>query len=221
MKNKAVLVAVAFIAVIVMFVLGANLYKKGEEVRLDFLAQEKSELFVRDYSPIKGEESAPIFVTEFLDPECESCRGMASFVNQLLEDYKGKIKLVIRYAPFHQNSRFAIRILEAARVQGKYWETLDILFRYQPEWGDHHHPRPELIWTYLPQVGLDVDKIKKDMEDPKIDQMIEQDLKDLQQLGVRGTPTFFVNGRPLDNFGASYLRSAVEREVSKLPGAQN
>lgn len=217
MKNKIVLISLSVIVLTGVFVGASQLYKSSEQERIDFLAKENSDLFVREYSPVKGDGHAEIYVTEFLDPECESCRGISSFVNQLMEDYKGKIKLVIRYAPFHQNSRFAIKVLEAARVQGKYWETLDLLFRHQPEWGDHHNPRPELIWTYLPTIGLDIEKLKKDMENPKIDQIIEQDLKDLQQLGVKGTPTFFVNGKPLENFGGSYLREAIEREVQKLP----
>lgn len=216
MKSKLLLILGSVVLLAIIFVVGSQVYKKGEQERIDFLAKENSDLFVRDYSPIKGDENAEIYVTEFLDPECESCRGIASYVNQLLEDYKGKIKLVVRYAPFHQNSRFAIKVLEAARQQGKYWETLDLLFRHQPEWGDHHHPRPELIWNYLPSIGLDIEKLKKDMDDPRIDQIIEQDLKDLQKLGVRGTPTFFVNGKPLENFGGSYLREAIEREVQKV-----
>jgi protein-disulfide isomerase len=133
----------------------------------------------------------------------------------LLQENEGKVQLVVRYAPFHPNSRFAIKILEAARKQGKYWEVMEVLFQYQPQWGDHHHPQPELIWKYLPESGVDVARIKEDMNDPAIDEMIEKEIQDLKDLGVRGTPTFFVNGRPLERFGFEPLRELIADELKR------
>ena len=94
---------------------------------------------------------------EFLDPECESCRELYPYVKQIMAKHKDRVRLVIRYAPFHPNSEFAIRILESLRLQGKYWEGLELLFEHQPEWGSHHNPKPELIWGLLPELGVDVD----------------------------------------------------------------
>src|SRR5690606_2620613 len=118
------------------------------------------------------------YLVEFLDPECESCRAFHPLVKMLMSEFEGKIQLVIRYAPFHGNSRLVIRILEAARLQGKYWETLEVLFQYQPQWGSHHHPRPDLIWKYLPEAGVDVNRIREDMHNPEIEAMIEKEIKD-------------------------------------------
>ena len=132
-----------------------------------------------------------------------------------MQEYDGRLQLVIRYAPFHPNSRFAIRILEAARKQGKYWETLETLFRYQPQWGSHHDPKPDLIWKYLPEAGVDVERIRREMDDAQIEEIITRDAQDGLELGVRATPSFFVNGRPLEQFSYEALKELVQSEMDK------
>ncbi|MFP5384767.1 MAG: DsbA family protein [Bacteriovoracia bacterium] len=215
MKNKFILVAVAVVVLITGFILASKSYKAEETKRLEFVAKEDFRKFVPEYAPKLGPTNPDVYLVEFLDPECESCRLFFPIVKSILQENEGKVQLVVRYAPFHPNSKFAIKILEAARKQGKYWETLTVLFQHQPEWGSHHHPRPELIWTYLPQAGVDIEKIKVDMTDPAIDEMIEQEVKDLNALGVRGTPTFFVNGRPLETFGVEPLKDLIQEEIQK------
>jgi protein-disulfide isomerase len=216
MKNKKIIFAASIISLLFLFVLAQKLYKNSENQRLGFLAEENASLFVRDYSPQFGSDSAKIFLIEFLDPECESCRAFYPQVKEILHEFDGKVKLIVRYAAFHQNSTIAIKVLEASKKQNKYWETLEVLFKTQPEWGDHHNPRPERMFDYLPEIGIDIEKLKSDMRDPKIDEIIAQDMADLRQLNIRGTPTFFVNGKPLKGFGMNYLREAIQEEVSHL-----
>lgn len=215
MKNKMMIVLSALMVLGIIFMVGSKLYKSQETERLSFMAKENFSTFVRDYSPRMGSATAPVYVVEFLDPECESCREFYPSMKMLMEEYDGKIQLVIRYAPFHGNSIFIIKILEAARKQNRYWETLETLFRYQPEWGNHHHPRPELVWGYLPEAGVNVEQIKKDMEDPAIQTMIEQEIRDGKALDVRATPSFFVNGRPLERFGYEGLKELIDSTVKQ------
>ena len=215
MKNKKIVFIGSAIALVTFFVVAANVYKNYENKRLGFLAQENSTLFIRDYSPQFGSEDAKIYITEFLDPQCESCRAFYPQVKKLLKNYEGKVKLIVRYAAFHKGSKIAISALEASRKQGKYWESLELLFRYQPGWGNHHNPQPNLIFEYLPEVGVNIERLKEDMKDNKIQQIIEQDTADLRELKVRGTPTFFVNGKPLERFGMEYLKQAIESEIKK------
>lgn len=217
MKNKMyVIVGVTCLVIAALFGFGSKLYKDSQKEKLSFLMQKNASLFVRDYSPSIGAEFPEVYVVEYLDPECESCRAFYPYTKKMLQDYGDKVKLVVRYAPFHGNSMFAIKIIEAARKQGKYWETLEVLFKYQPAWGSHHNPQPQLIWNYLPEVpGLNIDQLKKDMEDPKIVEMVNQDVLDGKELGVRYTPTFFVNGKPLEKFGYQYLIDMVKAELKK------
>jgi protein-disulfide isomerase len=214
MKNKKVLlIAGSVILLVLTFLMLAKIYKGREADRLGSVMGADSKKFVPDYAPKMGSETPKVYLVEFLDPECESCREFYPFVKMIMADYKDQVQLVVRYAPFHPNSKFVIRILEGARKQDKYWETLELLFRYQPQWGSHHHPNPELVWTFLPEVGLDVDKIKADMNNADTEAMIENEIADGRALGVQGTPTFFVNGKPLETFSYEALRSLVESEL--------
>lgn len=213
MKNKNLLFVITGVVLLALFAVGANFYKNYESKRLGFLAQENASLFIRDYSPQYGNPKAKIYLIEFLDPECESCRAFYPQVKSLLKEFDGKVKLIVRYAAFHKNSKFIIKALEATRKQGKYWESLELLFRYQPHWGNHQNPQPNLIFQFLPEVGVDIVKLKSDMNDPKFDEIIAQDAKDLRELNIRGTPTFFVNGKPV-KFGMDYLRAAIELEIN-------
>lgn len=213
MKSKKNLVLITAAALVLSFVLGVFAYNSYQERQRDFLAQENFDVFVRDYSPTMGAQDPKVFLVEFLDPECESCRRFAPFVKQLMVKYKNEVQLVIRYAPFHGNSEFAASVLEASREQGKYWEVLDLLFRYQPQWGNHHNPQPELIWNYLPEVGVNTDQLRVDMKDPKVAQRIEQDIKDGRKLGVKATPSFFINGKALERFGKDSLEAAIKKEL--------
>jgi protein-disulfide isomerase len=215
MKNQKALITGAVVLIIAIFIGGASLYKKNKSDKLEFMSTENAQVFVRKYSPTMGPDDAKVYLVEFLDPECESCRAFYPFVKKIMKQHEGKIKLVVRYAPFHHNSVFVVKILEAARKQGKYWETLELLFRHQPKWGSHQSPQPELIWGYLPTIGLDVAKIKKDMLDPAIDKMLEQEVADAKTLGIRQTPSFFINGKPLTSFGYEQLTAAIESAINE------
>lgn len=215
MKNKLGAIIISVIVLVGIFFIGSHFYKKSEQKRLGFLADDNIELFYPDYSPVFGNKDAKVVITEFLDPECESCRKFYPEVKKVLKMYEGKVKLVVRYAAFHRNSKHAIKVLEATREQGKYWESIELLFKYQPAWADHHNPQPLLVFDYLPEVGVNIEQLKKNMENPEINRRIEQDAKDMETLKVQGTPTFFVNGQPLEQFGIGYLYSAINREVEK------
>lgn len=216
MKNKIMIFAVSIAVLVAAFSFATMKYNEKQQEQTSFLANKFFEVFVRDYSPRYGAEEAKVFLTEYLDPECESCRKFYPEVKSLLKEFEGKVQLVVRYAPFHKNSKVAIKALEAARMQGKYWESMEYLFEKQPEWGNHHNPRPELIFVFLEELGLDMKKLKNDMESPKINLMIQQDMEDLQVLNVRGTPSFYVNGKPLAKFGIPGLRELLKQEVDKL-----
>ena len=212
MKTKIFAIVAVIISLIGGYILATKTYKKSEQ---NSFAQIDQTIFLRDYAPRMGATNPKVYLVEFFDPECESCRAFYPHVKEILKEYEGQIQLVLRYAPFHPNAMMVARILEAARKQNRYFETLEILYQHQPEWGDHHHPRPELVWTYLAQIDVDVEKIKKDMNDPAIISQIEQDVKDLETLKIRGTPTFFVNGRPLSTFGLGPLKDLIKEEINK------
>ena len=213
--KKQFVVLISFVVLILSFVLGVNLYKSQQAKKYEFMAQENASTFVREYSQTLGSDDAKVYLIKFSDPACETCSAFHPLVKKLMAANPGKIKLVIRYAPFHQGADYFVKILEASKNQGKFWETLDIMYRTQRHWASHHNPKPQLIWRFLPQVGLDLDKLRKDMDNPEIIGIINQDLADAKTLNVRKTPGFFVNAKPLQSFGYKQLQQLVESEIEK------
>ncbi|KPL86258.1 hypothetical protein SE18_14455 [Herpetosiphon geysericola] len=161
-------------------------------------------------SPVLGKNDAPVTVVEFLDPECESCRAFYPIVKDVLAQNGDNVRLVVRYFPLHNNSVLAIAATEAAGNQGKYWEMQELLFSKQSEWGEKRTPQTALMLQYAQELGLDGDKFAKDLSDPVIMQKIERDNADAQALNVRGTPSFFVNGKPVATLSQSALQSAID-----------
>ena len=199
---------------ILVFMLASYSYKEERSEQSESMAQTTASPLVRDYSQSTGPADAKVVVVEFFDPGCETCRAFAPRVKDMLASRAGKVRHVLRYAPFHQGADTMVKILEAAREQGKYWETLQMMFDTQPHWASHHHPQPDKIWEFLPAVGLNIEQIRSDMNHPRIMEIIRQDLADARTLGVRKTPTFFVNGKPLPSFGLPQLTQLVDAEIA-------
>ena len=112
-----------------------------------------------------------------------------------------------------QGSELAVRILEAARAQDKYWETLEALLANQERWVVHHAVQPDQVWPALAAAGLDLDRVRADMHGEAISRRIAQDAADARALKVTKTPEYFVNGRPLPSFGWDPLVGLVREEL--------
>ncbi len=215
---KYVIFGFTCLVLLIVFLFTTYYYKGRQAEMYDFMARENASTFVRDYSQTLGSDDAKVYLIKFTDPACETCAAFSPFVKQIMKANPGRIKLVIRYAPFHDGSEYFVKILEAAKKQGKFWETLDILYKSQPYWASHHNPQPQKIWQFLPKAGLDIEQIRKDMNDPEIVKRIEQDLADANTLSVRKTPGFFANGKPLQQFGYQQLQQLIQSEIrAKYP----
>ena len=163
-----------------------------------------------------GDNKKNISVVEFLDPECESCAIFHPIIRKVYKEHYSDIKLVVRYLANHKNSEFAIKILEASREQNKYEEVLSTIFEKQPVWAQHNNEKPELLWIFLAQIeGLNIDKLKEDMKNPKIDEIIKIDRQDATALNVKGTPTIFVNEKKLERLSQKDLFDLIEAEIYK------
>lgn len=210
---KYVLFGFACIALFFAFVFASSYYKGKQAEELGFMAEESAATFVRGHSQTLGSDDAKVYLVEFMDPACETCAAFSPFVKKMMDANPGKIKLVLRYAPFHDGADYFVKILEAAGKQGKYWQTLEVMYESQQYWASHSNPQPQRIWQFLPKAGLDIEKIKKDMNDPAIAKLIDQDLADAKTLNVRKTPGFFANGKPLQTFGYKQLQQLVQAEI--------
>ena len=232
MKKEYKILGVVALVVIIGALVGASFYRKSvQNERVgggNTNSNNKSAVFletlVRPDSPTLGAADAPVTLVEFLDPECESCAAFSPIVKKIMKDYDGKVRLVVRYMPLHPNSLRAASLTEAAGEQGKYWQMQELLFQKQSEWGTKHgpaaasQPPPDinaLFEKYAMELGLDLTKVNSAVKENRFQEKLQRDLKDGQALGVRQTPSFFVNGRRLARFSETDLRALIDEELKK------
>lgn len=213
--NRLSLVTLITAFAVTVFAGGAYFVLRPEAAPPQTTLLEGAQL-IRPHSPILGRNDAPVTIVEFFDPSCESCRAMFPVVQQILSAYPSQVRVVMRYAAFHQGSDEAVRILETARLQGLFEPVLEALVESQADWATHGAPQLDKAWSAAAQVGLNVDRARREKDLPSISAILAQDAADITALGVRQTPTFYVNGAPLEELGPQQLNDMVKREVDKL-----
>ena len=136
---------------------------------------------------------------EFLVFECEACRSIHPFVEELKQEFGDRITFVSRYFPLssHPNSGQAALAVEAAAQQGKFEAMQARLFETQDQWHGKAESQAPLFRTYAGELGLDLAAFDAAVADDKTKERIRADITDGTALGVTGTPTFFLNGEKL------------------------
>ncbi len=215
MKSRKLIVATLVGVVLIAFFFAMTYYQRQTQNSQDQKATRQLDRLVRMHSPVLGPQNAPVTLVEFFDPACETCRAFYPIVKDLLKKYPNEVRLVIRYAPFHQGSDQVVKLLEASKRQDKYWQVLEMVLAAQPMWANHGNPNVDLAYKAAEQAGLDIPKALADAANPAVEAAIKQDMQDLTALGVKQTPTFFVNGRSLPSFGPDQLAALVAEEVAR------
>lgn len=213
MTNRRTLVLGAGGLALAGFGAAAYVFKSNQASKAPEALQESSPL-VRPHSPILGPANAPVTIVEFFDPACETCRAVYPVVKQIMGNFPNKTRLVLRYATLHKGSDEAAQILETARLQGMFEPVLVALLVAQPVWASHSRPQIEEAWAAAGRAGLDVTRARRERQMPHIVATLKQDMADVATLGIRQTPTFFVNGKPLPSFGMDQLFALVRSEVA-------
>lgn len=216
--NRNFLVIAAAVALVGAFAFGMYAFNKQEQGQARSAADANAASLVREGAPAMGSDDARVTIVEFFDPACGTCAAFHPIVKDIMNANPGKVKLVMRYLPLHTGSPDVVRILEAARMQGKYWEALEAGYKAQRAWAINHQAHPDLFWQSIAAVGLDADRVAADMQSLTITRNIEQDLRAARQLGVDKTPGFFVNGQPLSPFGEMPLRQLVDEALVRAYG---
>ena len=170
-------------------------------------------LVIRPHSPVLGPAAAPVTMVEFFAPSCEACRAFHPVVQEIRRQFPTQVRVVMRYTVFHQGSDEAVRILEVARMQDKFEQVLDAILEKQPTWALHDGPQMDVAWRVAGAVGLDLKKSETERLFPGITGVLNQDAADVEALGIRQTPTFFLNGQRLENVSAESLIADVKLAV--------
>jgi protein-disulfide isomerase len=155
-----------------------------------------------------GPDHAPVTVVEYGDFECPHCKQATGTVKLTLAGFPERVRFAFRPFPLEGVHPHALRAAEAAECaggQGRFWEMHDLLFEKQP------HLAPRQLFEYAHTIGLDVARFTAEMDDEVYLQRVRENQASGDASGVRGTPTFFVNGALLDvSYGLHALIEAVE-----------
>lgn len=163
-------------------------------------------------SAILGDPNAPVTIIEYSDFQCPYCKRAAGYTHELVAKFPGKVKAYFKNIPLrmHPRAEPAARAATAAKKQGKFWEMHDILFENNRNLSD------EEITGYAREIGLNVTQFERDFNSPEIAAEVKEDMDLAQKLGVRSTPTFFVNGimvrgaKPIEEFA-----KMIEEELAQ------
>jgi len=149
----------------------------------------------------KGNPNSSVTLIEYLDFECGACGAYYPLVKRLSEEYGDKILFISRYFPLqgHKNGMTAALAVEAAGKQGKYWEMHDLLFEEQGAWGGQPSSDPAAFERYAEQIGLDIERFKEDVNSQEVRNRVISDKDAGLSIGVNSTPTFFLNGKKIQN----------------------
>ncbi|KIN69956.1 DsbA-like thioredoxin domain protein [Sulfitobacter noctilucae] len=217
MKNRSIVLSVLAVGLAIFAAAVWYQSRPAPIAQVDPVQPEIAEALMRPYSPIMGPEDAPVTIVEFFDPACEACRAFYPVIKDIMAEHDGQVRVVLRYTAFHgAASEEAIRVMEAARMQDVYIPVKEAILEFQPRWASHGEPAPGLILGIAEQAGLDVDAAHNQMRAPQTLAILNQDRADVEAMGVRQTPTFYVNGKPLDPFGVDELRALVAAEVAAI-----
>jgi protein-disulfide isomerase len=168
-----------------------------------------------DGATFKGAATAPVTIVEFSDFHCPFCQRVLPPLTQLESQYGDKVKLVFRDYPIenlHPAARKAHEAARCANAQGKFWACHDLLFANAPK------ASPEQLKTYAQEVGLDVPAFEQCVNSGTYQAVVQRDVEEGSQVGVTGTPAFFINGRLVS--GAQPLESFVRVIEEELARAQ-
>lgn len=165
-----------------------------------------------------GPPNAPVMLEEFGDFECPPCALLHPVLKTMEREFGDRLRVTFRefpLVPTHPHALAAARAAEAAGLQGKFWEMHDLLFETQKAWHGSFDVRP-IFEGYATRIGLDLERLRRDSTGEVVERRIFLDGKRAHSLGVRGTPTVFLNGRevPFESLAPEKLRVLISTELA-------
>jgi protein-disulfide isomerase len=162
-------------------------------------------------SATKGPADAPVTITVFDDFQCPYCARLLPTLEKALAAYPQNVRLVFKHFPLsmHKFANQAAKASIAARNQGKFWPLHDLLF------ANYNKLNDEKISELAKSVGLDMERFEKDLANPALQQEISADMKLGTEVGVRGTPSVYINGAQLKDRSLKGFRAAIDAELKK------
>ncbi len=198
-KKTKKYIARSFVAIIIALAV-VGLWKLSQQP-VDTPPSSDDILQIQSDDWIKGSASSTAILIEYIDFECEACGAYYPLVKRLSDEYEDKILFVNRYFPLsgHKNGLTAALAVEAAGRQGKYWEMHDLVFEEQRNWGERRSADSTIFERYAEQLNLDMEQFKTDVNSREVKDRVMRDKNAGIGIGVNATPTFFLNGKKIQN----------------------
>jgi protein-disulfide isomerase len=157
----------------------------------------------------RGPKGAKVALTVFSDFECPACSQWAPNIENLHKTFEKNVVLRFKHLPlpFHSKAKGAAIAAEAAGAQGKFWEMHDLLFK------NANSLNRETYVKHAKALGIDIERFKKDLDNPKLAARVQRDMKEADANRMPGTPTFFINGRRADVDSPNSLHQLVQTAV--------
>ena len=162
-------------------------------------------------------------VTLYTDYQCPYCAKAEPTYEKVAKDLEGTMNVTVRNMPLsqiHKNAIAAAQAVQAAELQDKHLEMANKLFETQDSWKNitEQTEFAGVLLIYAQELGLDEEKFKTDLVDPKTIDLIKGDFEYGQKIGVKGTPQFVVNDKPLENVDSSTSAEDMAKEFKKAAG---
>lgn len=168
-----------------------------------------------------GKADSKVVLVEYGDFQCPGCGGMHPTIKTITEKYKDQVAFVFRNFPLtqiHPNALVAASAVEAAGLQGKYWEMHNVLFENQSSWVNASvKDRIDIFTQYAQTLGIDVTKFKTDLASDNVAKKIKFDMGVGKMINVSGTPTFYLDGKVVENktWDQDKFEAAIVAELKK------
>jgi protein-disulfide isomerase len=169
---------------------------------------------------VRGNQNAGLLLIEYADFECPYCAMAAPYVQHVFDRFGDRIAEDFRPFPLteiHPHALHAAQAAEAAGLQGKFWQMHDMLFKNQRKLEDAD------LTEYARDIGLDLQRFERDFSSARVLDAIKGSVQQGINDGVNGTPSFFLNGTPLELTRYEDLERIVAQAIkdhAKLPASQ-
>lgn len=150
---------------------------------------------------VRGNKEAKVIITEYSDFQCPACASYYEVLKMAHKDFGDDIAFVYRHFPLrqiHANADIAALSAESAGKQGKFWEMHDMIFENQKDWEKENNAK-EIFANYAKELGLNAEQFKQDLDSKEVKNKVDSDYQSGIEAKVNHTPTFFVNGKEIQN----------------------
>jgi len=169
----------------------------------------------------RGAIAPRVTLLEYGDFQCPACKAYESVVKRILETFPTQLGLVFRHYPLsqtHQNALSSAKAAQAAGLQGKFFEMHDALYEHQEEWSQLPNPE-EKYKSFAQTLNLNIKQWESDKESSSVRDTIKAQRTTGDELNVRGTPTFFIDGKIIEQNPQSFdaFKALIQSAIDKAP----